>query len=86
MPTYCYQARQREKSCTLCREGFEIKQSMKDQPLQKCPECGSPVERIIKSVGIRTSPTTKTILSDSNLKKHGFKKLVREKGGYRDVL
>ena len=86
MPTYCYQATDAKKSCTLCKEGFEIKQSMKDKPLEKCPECGAPIQRIITSVGIRTSPSEKSLLSDKNLKKLGFTKLVREGKGYRKVV
>jgi putative FmdB family regulatory protein len=31
MPTYEYQ-------CTKCKKSFEIQQSMKDDPLQSCPE------------------------------------------------
>jgi putative FmdB family regulatory protein len=86
MPTYCYQAKDEKESCTLCKEGFEIKQSMKDESLKKCPECGAAIERIITSVGIKTSPSGKSLLSDRNLKKHGFSKLVRDKGGYRKVV
>ena len=86
MPTYCYQAKDGQKSCTLCKQVFEIKQSMKDEPLAKCPECGASIERVITSVGIKTSPSEKSITSDANLKKHGFKKLVREKDGYRRVV
>ena len=86
MPTYCYQATDKNKSCTLCREYFEIKQSMADKPLEKCPECGSPVHRIITSVGIKTSPSGKSLLSENNLKKHGFSKLVREDKGYRKIV
>jgi len=86
MPTYCYQAKDAGKSCTLCKEGFEIKQSMKDEALEKCPECGAPVGRIITSVGIRTSASGKSLLSDKSLKEHGFSKLVREEKGYRKVV
>jgi putative FmdB family regulatory protein len=33
MPTYEYE-------CGKCRKRFEIFQSMKDEPLKECPECG----------------------------------------------
>jgi putative FmdB family regulatory protein len=32
MPTYQYQ-------CSACKHGFEELQSMKDEPLTKCPKC-----------------------------------------------
>ena len=34
MPTYEYE-------CQGCEKCFEIFQSMKDDPIKKCPECGS---------------------------------------------
>ena len=85
MPTYCYEAIDLEKACATCR-GFEIVQKMADAPLKKCPKCGAPVQRVIKSVGLKTSPSTKEILSDKNLKRQGFQKLVRTKDGYKNVL
>ena len=33
MPTYEYE-------CPKCRQEFEVFQSMKDEPLKKCPKCG----------------------------------------------
>lgn len=39
MPTYVYRREDGTK--------FEIKQSIKDDPLDTCPETGQPVERII---------------------------------------
>lgn len=35
MPTYDYQ-------CDACEHTFEEFQSMKDEPLKKCPQCGKP--------------------------------------------
>lgn len=40
MPTYEYE-------CTACGLQFEKQQSMKDEPLRICPECGAPVQRRI---------------------------------------
>ncbi len=40
MPTYEYR-------CTGCGCTFERFQSMTDEPVRDCPECGSPVERLI---------------------------------------
>ena len=80
MPTYCYQAKE-EKGCSLCQEGFEIVQSMKDDPMEKCPDCGKAVLRVVQAPYINRRKSTKSLLSDDNIKKHGFTKLVNEGGG-----
>jgi putative FmdB family regulatory protein len=45
VPIYEYQ-------CDVCTERFEIKQSMKDDPLTACPRCGKQVRRLISSPAI----------------------------------
>ena len=45
MPIYEYQ-------CESCTDRFEIKQSMKDDPLTSCPRCGKSVQRLISSPAI----------------------------------
>jgi putative FmdB family regulatory protein len=40
MPTYDYR-------CKKCGKIFEKFQNMSDEHLKKCPECGSPIERLI---------------------------------------
>ena len=45
MPIYEYQ-------CESCADRFEIKQSMKDDPLTACPRCGKHVQRLISSPAI----------------------------------
>jgi putative FmdB family regulatory protein len=40
MPTYEYE-------CKSCGHFFEIFQSMSDQPLTECPQCGREIRRII---------------------------------------
>ncbi|MCL2442481.1 MAG: zinc ribbon domain-containing protein [Treponema sp.] len=40
MPTYEYE-------CKSCSHNFEIFQSMSDQPLKDCPECGKEIRRLI---------------------------------------
>ena len=42
MPTYEYE-------CEKCKITFERFQSMKDEPVKKCPECGGPVRRLISA-------------------------------------
>ena len=80
MPTYGYQAKA-ARGCDLCRKGFEIVQSMQDAPLEACPDCSAPVQRVISVPYINTHPSTRSLLSDKNIKRHGFTKLVNEGGG-----
>jgi hypothetical protein len=54
---------------------------MKEPPLEKCPQCGAPVERVILAPFVRTGRSDASTLSSSNLKKHGFTKLVNEGDG-----
>jgi putative FmdB family regulatory protein len=45
MPTYTYR-------CTKCGHEFERFQSMSDEPVKRCPECKSKVQRTFNPVGI----------------------------------
>jgi putative FmdB family regulatory protein len=81
MPIYEYQAKAPPAGCEQCRERFEIRQSIHDEPLTRCPNCGRPIERLISRCGISTQTREKSVLSDKNLKRHGFTKLVNEGGG-----
>lgn len=82
MPIYEYRAKDPEKaSCYRCRQAFDVQQSMKDEPLKVCPECGQPVERLISVCHVSTAQSTRSMLSDKNLKSKGFTKLVNEGGG-----
>lgn len=78
-PVYVYKAKTR--GCKNCRDNFEYKQSMKDEALKKCPECGAAIERVICAPFVQTGRTDKSTLSDKNLKQHGFTKLVNEGDG-----
>ena len=40
MPTYDYE-------CTVCKHRFEVFQSMKDDPIEKCVKCGGKVKKLI---------------------------------------
>ncbi len=85
MPTYCYRKEDDEKGCDYCTEIFEIVQKMSEEAIKLCPRCGSKIERIIvpHSVYFYTD-REKQMLSDKNLSRMGFTKLVREeKGVYR---
>ncbi len=45
MPTYEYE-------CEQCRDRFEMVRRFSDPELTTCPRCGSPVRKVISSVGI----------------------------------
>ena len=45
LPTYGYQ-------CEEHKHEFSVFQAMKDDPIKVCPECGSPVKRLLYPVGI----------------------------------
>ena len=81
MPTYEYRAKSGSAGCDYCRERFEAFQSMKDEPLTVCPRCGGAVERLISLCAMSTTQSSKSMLSDKNLKAKGFTKLVNEGGG-----
>lgn len=40
MPTYDYE-------CLSCKQRFELFQSMTEEPISTCPECGGKVKRLI---------------------------------------
>ena len=77
MPIYEYE--HLETPCAL-GQIFEVRQSLADKQLRRCPQCNQPVRKLISRVGI-SSPKTNSELSDL-----GFTKLVkREDGVYENV-
>jgi len=77
MPVYQYKHTQ--KPCSI-GEIFEIEQPIRDDALEKCPECGGALRRLISRVFV-SMPT-----SDSEYKNMGFTKLVkRDTGVYENV-
>ncbi|RJP23853.1 MAG: hypothetical protein C4520_05270 [Candidatus Abyssobacteria bacterium SURF_5] len=79
MPTYIYKAR--NGGCSFCKKSFEQKQGIQEAPLSICPQCGAAIERVICAPNLMTGRSEKSILSDGNLQKHGFTKLINEGGG-----
>lgn len=78
MPIYEYRAKDRtgREACDHCREKFEEIQKMSDPALEKCPKCGSPVEKLISTFSIGVD-------FDSRAKASGLHKLVKkDKGVY----
>ncbi len=77
MPVYEYE--HLKDGCSLGKI-FEVTQPMSSDRLSVCPGCGEEVKRIVSLVSISTPKT------NSELKNHGFTKLVRRDNGiYENV-
>ncbi len=77
MPIYEYE--HIEKPCNIGKV-FEIKQSINDKPLTKCPQCSRSIQKIM-SLGNISTPK-----GNSELRDLGFTKLVkRDDGVYENV-
>ncbi len=77
MPEYLYE--HEGNGCKLGKQFTEI-QSIKEDSLTICPNCGKEIYRIVANTYVST-PT-----GDSELKSKGFAKLVRrDKGIYENV-
>ena len=82
MPIYEYCKVEGAEGCELCSSPFEVRQSIHDPKLTKCPQCGGPIARQITPVSVNTYlPRTRSVLSEKNLREKGFAKLVNEGGG-----
>ena len=46
MPIYEYTAIG-STNCELCKDKFEVRQRINDEPLKKCPKCGSKVKKLV---------------------------------------
>ena len=77
MPVYEYE--HIEKPCTQGAV-IEVKQSIEDAPLDRCPHCNGPIRRIM------SAPYINAPKSNSELRDLGFTKLVRRDDGvYENV-
>jgi putative FmdB family regulatory protein len=45
MPIYEYKSKN-GVHCKLCKDKFEVKQGMNDEPLTRCPECGAEIRKV----------------------------------------
>ena len=79
MAIYEYKVKDGVAGCEHCRDSFEHMQKMSDPLLEKCPECGAPIEKIISAHSVGGSKSG----FDDRAKKAGFSKLKRlGKGEY----
>lgn len=82
MPLYVYEAKSPERSCAKCANGFEVTQSLKDDRLQVCPDCGAPIYRVIQAPGLTHSKTD----LHYRAKRAGFHTLKKvQKGEYEKM-
>ena len=82
MPIYEYVVIEKENGCVYCREKFEIKQSINEESLTKCPKCNSRIRKVFSSISIGASKTS----LDRRAKDNGFHKLKRvDKGKYEKL-
>ena len=82
MPIYCYEPVSEAESCPHCVHGFEALQPLSAPSLTACPECGSPVHRVLSAPRIGHSVSA----LDDRAKAAGFSKLKRlGKGEYEKV-
>lgn len=77
MPDYEYE--HEEEGCDLGKT-FHYEQKMSESALEKCPNCGGEVFRVMKPVGMY-APT-----SDSDLRDKGFLKLEKRSDGVYENL
>lgn len=77
MPIYVYKAKDTKKSCDYCRKDFDILQDINEKPPARCPQCGTPVEKIITGFSTGFSKTG----FDQKAKDKGFHKLKRKDKG-----
>lgn len=82
MPLYIYESADPKIGCAKCRGGFEVSQSIKDDRLTVCPDCGAAVCRIIQAPGLTHSKTD----LHYRAKRAGFHTLKRvSKGEYEKI-
>ena len=82
MPIYVYEPEDSAKGCGRCRGGFEVSQSIKDDKLTACPDCGAKIQRVIQAPGLAHSKTD----LHYRAKRAGFHSLRRvNKGEYEKM-
>ena len=86
MPIYEYLSESPEdpeRSCRICRSGFELRRPVDRAPLEKCPLCRNPVKKVISRVN---TPKVAKPLSVTDAKAAGFTVLERRDQGVYEKL
>ena len=80
MPIYEYKPASKEQ-CPHCDGGFEHLQKLSEDPLTRCPECGSACKRVISAPNVQSGHSHE--MKESNLDKKGFTQYKKiGKGAY----
>ena len=72
-----------ERSCRMCRKGFELMRSADGAPLTHCMYCKNPVRKKISNVNV---PRITAPLSISDAKKAGFTVMQKRDEGVYEKL
>lgn len=72
-----------ERSCRICRRGFELRRPVDRAPLETCPLCRKPVRKVISKIN---TPKVAKPLSVSDAKSAGFTVLERRDQGVYEKL
>ncbi len=86
MPIYEYIAEypaDPERSCPVCRRGFELRRPVDRAALEKCLVCKNPVRKVISRINM---PEITKPLSVSDAKSAGFTVLQRRDKGVYEKL
>ncbi len=82
MPMYVYETIDGEKGCAKCASSFEISQSINDERLTMCPDCGAKIRRVICAPALGRSKTD----LNYRAKRAGFTCLKKvQKGEYEKM-
>ncbi len=69
-----------QPGCEHCRVKFEELERAGDLPLKKCPQCGSPVARVLSSFAV--TGYEKNMMSKKNLEEKGFTRYEKAGDGF----
>ena len=86
MPIYEYESEapdDPERSCRICRRGFELRRPADREALVKCLICKNPVKKVVSRV---STPRVSKPLSVSDAKKAGFTVLEKRDQGVYEKL
>ena len=79
MPIYEYQAVSSKHACPRCRDRFECLRRISDPPLNRCPDCGAAIRKLISAPAVGGSKSG----LDDRAKSAGFHKFKKlGKGEY----
>lgn len=86
MPIYEYVSEdpdEPDRSCRICKRGFELRRPIDRAPLEVCPLCKNPVKKVISQVN---TPRVAKPFSPVDAKKAGFTVLQKRDEGVFEKL